>query len=92
MGQVDVLVGHLWFGLRKYPTKMPNLSIFFPLGQKKSHQVRSKSTRVKDGSASYLLLDKSMVQSGHGPSLARRLYGIDPFILGGNPPDFVLMR
>jgi len=47
---------------------------FFPFGSKKYLQVRSKSTRVKGRSASYLLRVKSKlgfgrVGSGHGPAL-----------------------
>jgi len=39
------------------------------LGQKKSRRVGSESTRVKAGSASYLLRVKSKLGSGQGPSL-----------------------
>jgi len=49
--------------------KIPNFSIFFRLGQNKNHWVGSKSTRVTDGSASNLLWVKSMLGSGHDPSL-----------------------
>jgi len=42
---------------------------FFPSGRKKSLRVGSKSTRVKGGSASYLLRVKSKLESGQGPSL-----------------------
>jgi len=44
----------------------------FPLGSKISLRAGSKSTRVKDGSAAYLLQVKSKLRSGQGPSL---LYG-----------------
>jgi len=46
---------------------MSNFSIFFPLGQKNYIRVGSKSTRVKGGSASYLLWIKSVLGSGQGP-------------------------
>jgi len=50
-------VSHLWFGLdfQKFPLKMLKFSIVFLSGQKKSLRVGSESTRVKGGSASYLL-------------------------------------
>jgi len=48
---------------------MSNFSIFFPPGQKKLLRVRSESTRVEAGSASYLLQVKSKLGSGQGPSL-----------------------
>jgi len=56
-------VRHLWFGLEfgKYPLKMSKFSIFFPSGQKR--------TRLKGGSASYLLRVKSKLGEGQGPSL-----------------------
>jgi len=59
-------VSHLWFGIefRKFPLKASNFSIFYPSGQKKSLQVGSESTRVKAGSASYLLRVKSKLGSG----------------------------
>jgi len=62
-------VSHLWFGLEfgKFPLKMSNFSIFFPSGQKNCF--RLESTRVKAGSASYLLRVKSKLGSGQGPSL-----------------------
>jgi len=64
-------VSHLWFGLEfgKFPLKTSNFSIFFPSDQKKSLRVGSESTRVKAGSASYLLWVKSKLGSGQGPSL-----------------------
>jgi len=64
-------VSQLWFGLefRKFPLKTSNFSIFCPLGQKKLLRVRSESTRVKAGSASYLLRVKSRLGLGQGPSL-----------------------
>jgi len=51
LGQVSHL--WLWLELRKFPLKMSNFSIFYPLGLKKSFRVRLKSTRVKGWSASY---------------------------------------
>jgi len=62
-------VSHLWFGFGKFPLKMSNFSIFFPLEKKKSLRVGSKSIRVKGWSASYLLRVKSKLASGQGPSL-----------------------
>jgi len=61
-------VSHLWFGLEfgKFPLKMSNFS---PSGQKKLLWVGSESTRVKAGSAFYLLRVKSKLGSGQGPSL-----------------------
>jgi len=56
------LVSHLWFGLGKFPLKIPNFSIFFLLGQKKCLGVRSISTQVKDGRP--LIYCKSKVCSG----------------------------
>jgi len=57
-------VSHLWFesGFEKFPLKIPNFS-------KKSLLVGSKSTWVKDRSASYLRQFKSMLRLGQGPSL-----------------------
>jgi len=46
--------------------EIPNFFYFFPFGPKK---IRSKNTRVKDGLASYLLLVKSILGLGQGPSL-----------------------
>jgi len=59
-------VSHLWFGLKfgKFQQITSNFSIFFPSGQKKSLWVRSESTWVKAGSASYLLRVKSKLGSG----------------------------
>jgi len=48
---------------------MSNFSILYPSGQKKLLRVGSESTRVKAGSASYLLRAKSKLGSGQGPSL-----------------------
>jgi len=61
-GQVRLL----WFGFEfwKFPLKMSNFSIFFPSGQKKMLPVGSESTRVKAGSASYLLRVKSKLGLG----------------------------
>jgi len=41
-------VSHLWFGFEfgKFPLKMSNFFIFFPLDQKKSLLVRSKAGRL----------------------------------------------
>jgi len=56
------------------PIKMPNFSIFFPSGLKKLLWVGSERTRVRAGSAFYLLRVKSKlgsdrVGSGQRPSL-----------------------
>jgi len=67
-GQFSVgRVGLAIFGLdlENFPWK----SLFFPFGSKKSHRVGSKSTSVKDGSASYLMQVKNMLGSVQGPSL-----------------------
>jgi len=42
-------------GFEKFPLKIPNFTIFFPVGSKKSNLIRSKNSRVKDGLASCLL-------------------------------------
>jgi len=63
-------VSHLCFGFWKFSLKIPNFSVFSPSGPKKSLRVESKSTQVKDWSASYLLRVKSMLGSGQGPSLS----------------------
>jgi len=55
-------------GLENFPYKS-QIFQFFPFGSKKSLQVRSKSTRVKGGPASYLLWVKSMLGLGQSPSL-----------------------
>jgi len=47
-----------------FPQKIANFSIFFLSGQIKSLQVRSKSTWVKDWSASHLLRIKSALGLG----------------------------
>jgi len=66
-------VGSAIYGLglnfENFPLKMSNFSIFFSSGQKKSLLVGSESTRVKAGSASYLLRVKSKFGLGQGPSL-----------------------
>jgi len=62
-------VSHLRFGFEfgKFPLKMSNFSIFFPLGQKKS--LRVGKYRVEGGSATYLQWVKSKFGSCKGPSL-----------------------
>jgi len=59
----------LGLGFRKFPLKITNFSIFLLSGHKKYFRVGSKSIRVKDGSAPYLLQIKSMLSLGQGPSL-----------------------
>jgi len=56
-------VSYLWFGIRngKFPLKIPNCQLF---------SIRSKSTWVKNGSASYLQRVKSMLMSGQGPAIS----------------------
>jgi len=62
-------VSHLWFRfwLGKSPLKIPNFPIFFPSDKKQLHRIWPKSTRVKNGLASYLLQVKSMLGLGQGP-------------------------
>jgi len=60
------------FKFRKFPLKMSIFSIFCPSGQKKSLRVKSESTQVKGGLASYLLRVKSKLGLGQGPSLLWR--------------------
>jgi len=57
-------VSHLRFGFGKFPLKMSNFLLLFPSGQKKSLWVRSKSSRVKGSSNSYLLRVKRKLRSG----------------------------
>jgi len=59
-------VNHLWFGFGKFPLKIPIFLFFFPSGQKKYLCVGSKSTWVKDESASYLLQVKNILELGQG--------------------------
>jgi len=54
----------------KIPPKNPKFFNFFPLDQKKSHQVGSKSTRGKYGLASYLLRVKSIMVNVEGVYLS----------------------
>jgi len=63
-GWVRVRVSLVW--VWKISPKNMN---FFSLCQKKSPRVGSRSTRVKEGSTSYLLWVKSMLGLGQGPSL-----------------------
>jgi len=69
-------VGSIWFGFVKFPLKMSNFSIFSPSDQRNLFESGqkvpgSKSTLVKGGSASYILVVKSKLGSGQGPSLVR---------------------
>jgi len=67
-GQVSSAIFGL--GLENFRLKSQIFQFFpFHSGQKKYLWVGSKSTRVKDGSASYLLRVKSMLRLGQGPSL-----------------------
>jgi len=61
--------GWVGFEFGKFPLKMSNFLIFSLRGQKKSLQVGLESTRVKGGSASYLLRVKSKLGLGQGPAL-----------------------
>jgi len=74
---------------------MSNLSIFSSSGQKNSLRVGSESTRVKGGSASYLLRVKSKLGSGQGPSpvltLARPSLGVTQPNFAPAESKFVLM-
>jgi len=65
----------VWARIWKISPKNVKFFNFFPSGKKKSLRVGSESTRVRAGSASYLLRVKSklglgQVGSGQGPSLA----------------------
>jgi len=60
-------VSHLW--VWNISPKNPKFFNFFPLVTKKSHRVMSKSTQIKDGSASYLLWVQSKLRMGQGSSL-----------------------
>jgi len=64
-------VSHLWFGFRIWKISPKNVKFFnfFPFGSKKLLRVGLESTRIKAGSASYLLRVKSKLRSGQGPSL-----------------------
>jgi len=68
-------VGNLW--VWKISPKNPKKFNLFSSGHKKSRRFGSKSTRVKDRLASYLLRVKSMLGSGQGPSLVR---SCSPFV------------
>jgi len=59
----------VWVRIWKISPKNVNFFNFFPFGSKKLLRVRSESTRVKAGSASYLLQVKSELGSGQGLSL-----------------------
>jgi len=61
LGRVGSAIYGLGLNLENFHLKMSN---FFPLGQKKSLRVRSKSTRVEGGLASSLLWVKSKLGSG----------------------------
>jgi len=64
----------VWVGVLKISPKNIKFCYFFPSGKNKSPRFGSKSTRIKDGSAFYLLQVKSMLESGQGPSLQFTLY------------------
>jgi len=66
-GQGSVQSSLVW--VWKIPPKNPKNFNFFLFGSKKSLWVWSKSARIKDGSASYLLQVKSMLGLGQGPPL-----------------------
>jgi len=51
----------VWFWIWNISPIYPEFFNFFPFGSKKSLRIGSKSTWVKDGSASYLLWIKSMI-------------------------------
>jgi len=59
----------IWVWIWKISPKNIKFFNFLPIGSKKCHWVRLKSTRVRAGSASYLLQVKSMFGSGQGQSL-----------------------
>jgi len=58
--------------LENFPKKSKNFQLY-ALWVKKSHRFGSKTTQIKDMSASYLLRVKSMIGSGQGPSLGLTL-------------------
>jgi len=67
-------VNFLWLGLSRvrsaiYGSGLESVPWKFPFGSKKSLWVVSKSTRVKGGSASYLLRVKSKLGLGQGMHL-----------------------
>jgi len=78
-GQKHARVGSIFCGsgqtfmvcvwILKISSKNVKFFNFLPFGSKKISLVRSKSTRVKGGSASYLLRVKSTLGSGLCPSL-----------------------
>jgi len=63
-GWVGLAIHGLGLGLKNFSLKMSKISIFFPSDQKKSLRVKSKSTWVKGGSASYLLRVKGKLGLG----------------------------
>jgi len=66
LGQPFIVLFGFVFG--KFPLKMSN---FFNFDQKKYLRVRSKSTLVEGGLASYFLRVKSKLGLGQGPSLLK---------------------
>jgi len=71
----------IWVQIWKISPKNYNFFNFFLFGSKKSFPVGSKSTQVKNRSASYLLQVKSMLGSGQGPSLGSCLLKLNNFLL-----------
>jgi len=68
-------VSHLWFGFEfgKFPLKIPNFSIFFPLGQKNLFETGQKVPGSKASRPLIYCGSKVMLGSGQGPSLLTRL-------------------
>jgi len=64
-------VSHLWFGLEIFPLKIPNFSMFLPLGQKNLIGSGQKVPGSKTGQP--LIYCGSKVCSGQGPSLMAKL-------------------
>jgi len=71
----------VWVWIWKFSPKNPKFFSFLTFGSKKCHRVGLKSTRVKAGSASYLVRVKSMLGSGQGPSLLSMMFSFKAFIL-----------
>jgi len=76
----------VWVRIWKISPKSIKFFNFFPFGSKKLLWVRSESTRVKTGSAPYLLWVKSKLGSGQGPSLVYLSSGQPPLGLEIFPP------
>jgi len=72
-------------GLENFRKKVKFFN-FFLFGSKKYLHVRSESTQVKGGLASYLLRVKSKLEPGQGPSL------LLPYLVKFNPLVLVFLK